>query len=212
MAGRGAGKKKESPLDDHNVSKQRGSRMTKKVNEGFEWLFKHEMKVALPLRLPQALIADSYGDYAGRKVPVLVCSAAAQADAMLVQADISRLGSLPLGYFMAGFWGHGANSYAFYWCEVTPLLRVFYRLPYGGVYSDVDEDRRLVVQFLTNWNVFVASRIPAYVRSVVAYDSMDRASWEFTMADSTKASIDSSAHRTGDFEALLAQAQAGGSR
>lgn len=186
--------------------------MNQKVNEGFEWLFKHEMKIALPLRLPQALIANSYLDYPGRRVPALVFSAAAQADAMLVQADISRLGSLPLGYFMAGFWGHGANSYAFYWCEVTPVIRVFFRLSYGGHYSDVDKDRRFVVQFLTNWNVFVASRIPAHVQSVVAYDSMGLASWEFTMADGTMASIESTAAHTGDFEALLAQAQAGGGR
>jgi hypothetical protein len=186
--------------------------MTQKIKEGFEWLFKHEMKVDLPLRLPQALIADSYNDYNGRKVPYFVSSAAAQADRMLIQGDIERLGSLPLGYFTAGFWGHGANSYAFYWCEVTPVIRVFFRLGYGGYYSDNDRQRRLVVQFLTNWNLFVSNRIPAHVHSVVAYDSMGAAGWEFTMADGTKASIESSASHTGDFEALLAQAQASGGR
>ena len=188
--------------------------MSDDVNAGFKELFEREMKVALPLRLPAALTALSehdFGDSGGRKLPKLVGSASAQTEPMLVQADIPQLHSLPTGYFMAGFWGHGFNSYAFYWCEVTPLVRVFFRLPYGGAFADIDRQRQEVVQFLANWAAFVTRSIPRYVRSVVAYDSMREGRWEFTMADGTKARVKGSALGRGDFDALLAQAQAAGS-
>ena len=36
------------------------------------------------------------------------------------------------GYFMAGFWGHGVNSYSVYLARTTERSRLFLRLPYGA--------------------------------------------------------------------------------
>jgi hypothetical protein len=67
---------------------------------------------------------------------------------LLVQADLGRVAELPEGAFQAGFYGHGANSYAFYFCEVTRDRRVFFRLPYGGVYMDNARAARRIASFM----------------------------------------------------------------
>lgn len=66
---------------------------------------------------------------------------------LLTQADVPRVPSLPRGWFQAGFWGHGVNSYAFYLSEVTDRHRTLLRLPYGGgAYAEPDEAADAVAQ------------------------------------------------------------------
>jgi len=43
------------------------------------------------------------------------------------------------GHFAIGFWGHGIQSHAFYIQRVEPWCRVYLRIPYGGIYSDCQE-------------------------------------------------------------------------
>lgn len=43
------------------------------------------------------------------------------------------------GHFAIGFWGHGIQSHAFYIQRVEPWCRVYPRIPYGGIYSDCQE-------------------------------------------------------------------------
>jgi hypothetical protein len=70
---------------------------------------------------------------------VMIGSRCAEDPAMrtlLMQAQVGSVRSMPIGWFMAGFWGHGVNSYAVYYGRCTETYRVYLRLPYGeGVYE-----------------------------------------------------------------------------
>jgi len=66
----------------------------------------------------------------------LIATREAQNAPLLIQGDLDSVEDAPVGYGLAGFWGHGINSYAFYFQIVTNNLRIFARLPYGGVYMD----------------------------------------------------------------------------
>jgi hypothetical protein len=103
-------------------------------------LFQKEMGVPLPLRLP--------GDCEPVPgAPGLVGVLRGESP-VLDMSDLGRIRSLPAGFFQAGFWGHGVNSYAFYWCEVTDRVRVFLRLPYGGAYMNPEKERANVLRAL----------------------------------------------------------------
>jgi hypothetical protein len=75
---------------------------------------------------------------------------------------VSRELELPVGqsfidgldYVLAGHWGHGVNSYAVYYIGVWGTHRVFFRLAYGGVYSDPEGDAAFAVDFLTAYSRF----------------------------------------------------------
>jgi len=77
--------------------------------------------------------------YIGDDVQVndgLIATRVAQNDPLLVQGDLNSIEDAPVGYGLAGFWGHGINSYAFYFQTVSDNRRLFARLPYGGAFED----------------------------------------------------------------------------
>ena len=57
-------------------------------------------------------------------------------------------------YCMAGFWGHGVNSYALYLIERQGAHRCFFRLHYGGAYGDRERDAGRAVAFLAGYQAF----------------------------------------------------------
>jgi len=70
----------------------------------------------------------------------------------LIQSDIDPfIRSCAQGYFLVGFGGHGINSSAFYYSRVNAWSRIFFRLPYGGVYTDNNVMAKLIIQFLTSF-------------------------------------------------------------
>ena len=72
----------------------------------------------------------------------LIGSKEALKETYLVQGAIDEFFiNAPEGYFLMGFWGHGTNSYAFYYCKVDSKSKIFFRLPYGGGYMDNDKER-----------------------------------------------------------------------
>lgn len=73
----------------------------------------------------------------------------------LVQGDIDNFfKNAPLGYFVIGFWGHGFNSYAFYYSKVDPKSKILFRLPFGGVYMDNEKEARRIKNYLTSFFKF----------------------------------------------------------
>lgn len=67
----------------------------------------------------------------------------------LIQGDIGEfLRHAPEGYFLVGFWGHGFNSHAFYYLRVDSKSKIFFRLPYGGVYMDNKNEAEHISKFL----------------------------------------------------------------
>jgi hypothetical protein len=65
----------------------------------------------------------------------------------LTPAVVDLLRGVPDGLYLAGFWGYGVNSYAFYYCVVDSWRQVFFRLSYGGAYSDTGEDAAAIRAF-----------------------------------------------------------------
>lgn len=121
---------------------------------------------------------------------------------ILTQADIMRIAIAPRGWFQAGFWGHGINSYAFYLAEVTDRHRALIRLPYGGgAYSTPDEAPRAVAQ-LARYRKFRALP-PEHVKEALVVDSYDHL-YDVENAEGRRFSIDRTAGLL-DFEALAAR-------
>jgi hypothetical protein len=59
----------------------------------------------------------------------------------LIQSEIDLfIDCWPKEYFLIGFWGHGVNSYAFYYLRADSWSNIFFRLPYGGIYMDNEEN------------------------------------------------------------------------
>jgi hypothetical protein len=73
-------------------------------------------------------------------------------------------------YLMAGRWGHGVQSHAFYWIDVDAAHRCFFRLPHGGAYSDEEADIASVRAFLEGYAAFVERTRPTLRRSVLVCD------------------------------------------
>lgn len=64
----------------------------------------------------------------------------ARNDLYLIQSDFEEFNQAPEGYCTIGFWGHGMNSHAFYFQRVEPWCRIWLRLPFGGLDSDLLEE------------------------------------------------------------------------
>lgn len=72
-----------------------------------------------------------------------------------IQGDIEEFfDSAPDGYKITGWWGHGINSYAFYYLRITEHEKIFFRLPYGGVYMDNDKEAEKISDFLGEYSKF----------------------------------------------------------
>jgi hypothetical protein len=133
---------------------------------GLRDAFRRELKADLPLPLPSQCISVTDDG-------LLVGNAEAARRPLLVEEDIDEFLSVPDGYFLAGFWGHGVNSYAFYWCVADPRQRVFLRLPYGGVYMHPEETAAGVLSVLRSYAGFWTRRTAADIVRLVAVSSMD---------------------------------------
>lgn len=57
----------------------------------------------------------------------------------------------PLGTWLAGFWGYGVNSYAFYFARKDERREVYLRLAYGGVYGKPLGDARQAREFIDRY-------------------------------------------------------------
>jgi len=107
----------------------------------------------------------------------------AREEQFLIQGDIGPfIESAPKGYFLIGFWGHGVNSYAFYYSRVDLWSKIFFRLPYGGIYMDNEKMGKYVRQFLTSYFQF-ERRIKKRVKTLIAVESMGEGYYEIELPD-----------------------------
>lgn len=144
--------------------------------------FRSELGVDLPLPLPADCIALT-GD------GLLVGSQAAAGTPFLTQSDIASFLKAPPGYFLAGFWGHGINSYAFYWCVTDHRQRVFLRLPHGGVYMDPEKSRGTLLSILRSYATFWSLPAAGEVTRLIAVYSMGSSDACAQFSDGTYASL-----------------------
>jgi hypothetical protein len=117
----------------------------------------------------------------------------------LVQSDINDfVTSDAKGYFLMGFWGHGINSYAFYYSRIDDWSHIFFRLAYRGVYMDDVEAARDVREFLSNYFAF-EPELKLKAKSLTAIDSMDYGKYSITLLDGRLFSLEESMYGRADF-------------
>jgi pSer/pThr/pTyr-binding forkhead associated (FHA) protein len=146
----------------------------------FAELFEHIMQAPPPFEIvrPYHVLTKFVLD--GVRYEQLI--AAGEESPIVTQMHIRTLYDAAPGYFQAGFWGHGVNSYSVYYARVTERMRVFLRFPYGdGVYaSDPVLERREALAKLAKYSE-LARTLP--VAHVTLIDSMGSASYELRRHD-----------------------------
>jgi hypothetical protein len=124
--------------------------------------------------------------------------------ALVLQAEIGRfLEQAPEGYLLVGFWGYGIQSYAFYYARVDAQSRVYFRLPYGGVYMDNERAAKQIRDFLTRYFA-IEPALRARAESFVAVESMGAARYRLLGKDGAKVELDQSLLGDASFEERFA--------
>ncbi len=104
----------------------------------------------------------------------------------LVQASIDDLLKLDYNnYFLMGFWGHGVNSYAFYYLRADSKSNIFLRLPYGGVYMDNDKEKVRIKNYLTRF-FSLEMKLSPISDHILALESMGASYFEVKLKDGNK--------------------------
>ena len=130
---------------------------------------------------------------------LLYGSAIAKQKNFLVQFDIDDfIASDDKGYFLIGYWGHGINSYAFYYLRIDDWSHIFFRLAYGGVYMDDAKAARKVREFLSNYFAF-EPELKLKAKSLIAIDSMGYGDDLITLLDGRLVSLKESLYGNADF-------------
>ena len=169
--------------------------------KNLEIVFKQSFGFSLPQSLlPQEKLLPLEED---PEESLIFGSPSAVQKPFLIQGDIkSFIDSGPEGYFMIGLWGHGVNSYAFYYSRVDNWSRIFFRLPYGGVYMDNEKMARQIREFLTRYIAFEKS-ILGKISSFVAIDSMDEGYYRIVSKEGKSIELKDSLFCNPEFEEKL---------
>ena len=118
----------------------------------------------------------------------------------LVQGAIRDfINNCPQGYFLTGFWGHGVNSYAFYYSRVDEWSKVLFRLPYGGIYTDNEAMAGYIRKFLANYFGFERELKRKYQR-LIATESMGRSYYKVLTSENEILETEESFFEKPDFE------------
>jgi len=145
----------------------------------FAKYFELEMGAPPPFEIPPKYHVHSISRLA-RGIPheTIIGSDATMPD--LVQVQLGDTLIKQPGYFMAGFWGHGVNSYSVYLARTTERSRLFLRLPYGaGAYSGPGERERALEQLERYW--WLSETLP--VVHVTLLDALGTAYYELVRPD-----------------------------
>jgi hypothetical protein len=123
----------------------------------------------------------------------------ARKEQFLIQGSIgSFIKSAPKGYFLIGFWGHGVNSYAFYYSRIDSWSKILFRLPYGGMYMDNEKMGKYVQEFLTSYFQF-ERRIKKRVKTLIAVESMGKGYYRIELHDGKMFEFEESLFENAEF-------------
>ena len=113
---------------------------------------------------PESLIPIGRSDLYGSK--------SAAKDSLLTQGGIMAAKEKTYkDYRLIGFWGHGTNSYAFYYVKFNENCNIFFRLSYGGIYSDINEQKENITRFLNEFFEFEANN-KSNIKKAIYIESM----------------------------------------
>jgi hypothetical protein len=140
----------------------------------FPELFEREVGRALPFIIPTAATITQERELGEEElVTTMVATPSAAEEPMFMQAQLGAFAHVPVGYFFTGFWGHGVNSYAFYYCDIGEARRVYLRVLFGGIYGDLARERAAVIEALEGLARFEALAAHHLVRWTLCV-SIDR--------------------------------------
>lgn len=160
--------------------------------------FHNKIGVSLPqIALPsdELIHADGMG-YISED---LFGSPSAMERKFLMQGDIDDfIASEDKSYFLLGFWGYGANSYAFYYSRIDEWSHIFFRLPYGGIYSNIEKNKTQLRKFLKNYFLF-EPELKLRAKSMIAIDSMGYGDYKIELHDGSMVHLHESLNHDPDF-------------
>jgi hypothetical protein len=81
----------------------------------------------------------------------LVGTKSAAKKLILTEGGFEFLHEMKPGYFFMGYWGYGVYSYSFYYARIDRKSRVYFRLLYGGYYTNIKEDAAEIREFLLSY-------------------------------------------------------------
>jgi hypothetical protein len=160
--------------------------------------FKKSFGTSMPrIMLPKEEIFPL--DNKNSKEAFLFGSKIARGKQFLIEGGIgSFIESAPKGYFLIGFWGHGVNSYAFYYSRVDSWSKIFFRLPYGGTYMDNEKMGKYVQEFLTSYFQF-ERRVKKRVKTLIAVESMGDGYYRIELPDGKSFELEESLFENAEF-------------
>ncbi len=100
----------------------------------------------------------------------------------LIQSAFEEFTQAPEGYCTIRFWGHGMNSHAFYFQRVEPWCRIWLRLPFGGLYSDHQEDSKQIRTVMA-WLPGFFRHAQQHLQHITLMDVMDDCYCRFEQQD-----------------------------
>ncbi len=106
----------------------------------------------------------------------LIGSKEALKELFVAEGHINHLMESIDNYFLMGYWGHGMNSYAFYYVWVDSKRKIFFRLPFGGAYTNNEKSTRNIQSFFGRYLEF-EKKIKDQVKKFTAVRSMGRRSY-----------------------------------
>jgi len=129
----------------------------------------------------------------------LVYASPIVADRWFATQEDPFLSQAPQGYFTIGFWGHGINSYAFYYQRADGAHRVAFRLPFEGLYMDDRKSASQIANFLSCYFTF-ERRLLERSCQVRAWEFLGEGRYEFEPAGKPVQSFNVSMLEIPDFE------------
>lgn len=105
-------------------------------------------------------------------------------------------------YFLIGFWGHGVNSYAFYYVRADKKTKIFFRLPYGGAYMDNEAEAKRIPKFIFDFFEF-EKKLNPHLGRLYADESMWSGDYEIILLDQAVKYKRSIYHSTDQFTKIL---------
>lgn len=159
----------------------------------FAKVFELDMGAPPPFEIPIDYHVLDSSLYKGKHAETMIGTRAGTA--IVLQADIGEIMKQPVGWFFAGFWGYGTNSYSVYYGRATERSLVFLRLPYGaGAYErDPKGSQKYALDKMKRY-IALAETLPC--KHVTLIQSQGYAHWRIERHDGTIAEME---HDRNDF-------------
>jgi len=153
----------------------------------FAKVFELDMGAPPPFEIPAGYHVLDSSHYKGKRAETMIGTKAGKA--VVIQADIGEIMKQPVGWFFAGFWGYGTNSYSVYYGRATERSLVFLRLPYGaGAYErDPKASQKYALEKMRRY-IALAEALPC--KHVTLIQSQGYAHWRIERLDGSIAEME----------------------